>query len=51
MSSRTLISSAANFKPTPLMLSPPVRIADHFHLALVLLILGFFITCWFLLYE
>jgi hypothetical protein len=31
------------------MLIPPVRIADHFQLALFLLILGFFIICWLLL--
>lgn len=32
-------------------LIPPVKIADFFHLSIILLILGFFVSCWFLLYD
>ena len=33
------------------MLIPPVNIADHFQLSIILLVLGFILTCIFLLYK
>lgn len=33
----------------PQMLQLPVKMGDHFPLALVLLLLGFLMTCWFML--
>ncbi len=40
----------SNFQATPYLLTTPVKIAEHFHLSLILLIIGFILTCGFLLY-
>jgi len=37
------------FKETPYMLTLPVKVTEYFHISIVLLILGFLLTCWFLL--
>lgn len=45
-----MATKASNFQLTEFMLTPPVKIAENFNLSLILLLLGFFIACWFLLY-
>jgi hypothetical protein len=38
------------FNPLKDRLKLPVNVGLHYHLSLILIGLGFFLTCWFLLY-
>ena len=47
----TNIGNNPVFKLTPHMLTLPVKVSEYFQLSLIFLLLGFFISCWFLLYN